>query len=65
MPYSYGYDANMIYFALLLPVLLFSLYAQVQVNGNFSRYSQMVNRRGLTGAQAAIKRERSITTSFS
>ena len=53
MPYSYGYDANMIYFALLLPVLLFSLYAQVQVNGNFSRYSQMVNRRGLTGAQAA------------
>ena len=53
MPYSYGYDANMIYFALLLPVLLFSLYAQAQVNGNFSRYSQMTNRRGLTGAQAA------------
>ena len=55
MPYySYGYEsANTIYFILLIPVLLLSLYAQAQVNGNFSKYSKVTNRRGLTGAQAA------------
>ena len=52
--YGYGYDsANLIYLILLIPVLLLSLYAQAAVSGNFSRYSKVTNRRGLTGAQAA------------
>ena len=52
--YGYGYDsANLVYLILLVPVLLLSLYAQAAVSGNFSRYSKVMNRRGLTGAQAA------------
>ena len=60
MPYySYGYAgygdffANNLYVLLLVPVLLLSLWAQVQVSGNFRRYSAVNNRRHLTGAQAA------------
>ena len=55
MPYySYGYySTDTIYFLCLIPVLLLSLYAQARVSGNFSRYSKVRNRRGLTGAQAA------------
>ena len=54
--YGYGYDsANLIYLILLVPVLLLSLYAQAAVSGNFSRYSKVTNRRGLTGAQAAAR----------
>ena len=59
MPYSYGYYsygdflANNIYFLLLIPVLILSVWAQFQVSGNFRRYSQVMNRRRLTGAQTA------------
>lgn len=61
MPYSYGYHyggygdflANNIYVLLLIPVLILSVWAQVQVSGNFRRYSAVQNRRRLTGAQAA------------
>ncbi len=56
MPYYYGYGeflANNIYCILLVPVLILSLWAQVQVSGNFQRYSAVNNRRRLTGAQAA------------
>lgn len=53
MPYYYYYGTDSIYFLLLIPVLLISVYAQVQVKSNFSRYSQVHNCRGLTGAQAA------------
>lgn len=61
MPYySYGYYggygdflANNIYCVLLIPVFLFSLWAQMQVSGNFKRYNAQNNRRRLTGAQAA------------
>ena len=60
MPYySYGYHgygdffANNIYVLLLIPVLLLSLWAQAQVSGNFRKYSGVMNRRHLTGAQAA------------
>lgn len=53
--YGYGgtYSADMIYFLLLIPILALSLWAQVQVSGNFRKYSQVRCRRGLTGAQAA------------
>jgi len=60
MPYySYnvgGYStflANNIYCILLIPILLFSLWAQMQVSGSFKRYSAVNNRRRITGAQAA------------
>lgn len=56
MPYYYGYGnflANNIYCILVLPVLFLSLWAQMQVSGNFRRYSAVNNRRRLTGAQAA------------
>lgn len=57
MPYYYrGYGdflANNIYFLLLIPVMLLSLWAQAQVSGSFNKYSKASNRRRLTGAQAA------------
>ena len=56
MPYYYGYGdflANNVYILLLIPVLILSVYAQIQVSGSFRRYSGVRNRRGLTGAQAA------------
>lgn len=61
MPYyGYGYYggygdflANNIYVLLLVPVLLFAFWAQMQVSGNFRRYNAVNNRRHLTGAQAA------------
>lgn len=61
MPYSYGYGyysygeflANNIYVLLLIPVFILSIWAQFQVSGNFRRYSQVMNRRRITGAQAA------------
>lgn len=58
MPYYYygGYGdflANNLYVLLLIPVLLLSLYAQIQVSSNFRRYNAHNNRRRLTGAQAA------------
>ncbi len=49
MPFYY----DSIYWIILIPVLLLSLYAQLQVSSSFSRYSKAANRRGVTGAQAA------------
>ena len=57
MPYYYGgygdFLANNLYVLLLIPVMLLSLWAQAQVSGNFNKYSQIPNRRRLTGCQAA------------
>lgn len=47
------YDA--IYWIVLIPVLLLSVYAQTQVSGSFKRYSKVKNRRRVTGAQAAYE----------
>ena len=47
----YGFDIY--YFILIIPALLFGLWAQSQVNNNFSKYSQIETMRGMTGAQAA------------
>lgn len=49
--YFYGIDVY--YLLLVLPAMLFSLWASVRVNGTFKRYSQMRNARGMTGADAA------------
>ena len=45
------YDTR--YWAMLLPVLLITIYAQCRVSANFNRYSKVTNLRRLTGAQAA------------
>lgn len=40
------------YFIIILPGFLLSMWAQSKVKGNFSKYSQVRNAAGLTGAQA-------------
>jgi hypothetical protein len=44
------YDSSII---LLIPAILFTMYAQAKVNGNFKKYSRVRTIRHLTGAQAA------------
>ena len=52
--YGYGgFLANNLYSILLIPIMLLSLWAQIQVNSSFKRFSAVTNRRRLTGAQAA------------
>ena len=51
MPFYYGYDWT--YFVLVLPTILFALWAQARVNSTFNKYSRVRNMRGMTGAQAA------------
>ena len=41
------------YVVLVLPAVLFSLWASRKVNRTFSRYQKVYNSRGLSGAQAA------------
>jgi len=54
MYYDYGYFlANNVYWILLIPVLLLSVWAQAQVSGSFRKYNARNNARRLTGAQAA------------
>ena len=51
---DYGaFLANNLYSILLIPIMLLSLWAQIQVNSSFKRFSAVTNRRRLTGAQAA------------
>ncbi len=47
----YYYDYT--YFLFMIPCLLLSLFCSYKVNSTFKKYSQVRNRRGLTGAQAA------------
>ena len=47
------YGLDIYYFILILPALLFGLWAQSQVNTNFQKYSKIGTMRGMTGAQAA------------
>ena len=51
MPFYYGFDIY--YLILIVPALLFGLWAQSQVNTNFQKYSKFGTMRGMTGAQAA------------
>ncbi|MGC2872709.1 zinc metallopeptidase [Ihubacter sp. rT4E-8] len=44
------YDTSII---ILIPAMIFALWAQAAVKSNFSRYSKVRNQIGLTGAQAA------------
>jgi Zn-dependent membrane protease YugP len=40
-------------FMLLIPAILFSLYAQYKVSSTFAKFSRVPNRRGMTGAEVA------------
>lgn len=44
---------DMTYIVLVLPAVIFALWASSHVNSTFSKYSQQFNSRRLTGAQAA------------
>lgn len=53
MPYyGYGYY-SFSYIIVLLPALLFGLYAQFKVNSTVRKYSEVRNSRGMTGAEVA------------
>lgn len=52
MPYFY-YGVDWTYFVLILPTLLFALWASAHVNSTFKKYSNIRNSRGMTGAEAA------------
>ena len=49
--YYYGFD--MTYILLVLPCLIFSLWASSSVKSTFAKYSQRRSCRGITGAEAA------------
>lgn len=51
MPYYYGFDWT--YLVIVLPCLILSMWASRSVNATFNRYSKVLSRRGLTGAEAA------------
>lgn len=40
-------------FIVLIPAMIFALWAQFKVNSTFKKYAKIHNRRGLTGAEAA------------
>lgn len=51
MYYGYGFDKY--YLMFVVPAFLFSLYAQFSVKGTFSKYSNYINSRAMTGAEMA------------
>ena len=53
MPYYYGYGFDMTYLVLVLPCILFSLWASCNVNSTFKKYANQFSSRGITGAEAA------------
>lgn len=63
MPYFGYYGIDMYYIVLVVPCLFLAFWAQGKVKSTFSRYEQVMNRRGLTGAQAAeaVLRQNGVT----
>ena len=57
------YGIDMYYIALVVPCIIFAFWAQARVKSTFNRYEQVLNRRGLTGAQAAeaVLRQNGVT----
>ena len=55
MGLGYFYGIDMTYIILVLPALIFAMYAQTKVNSTFNKYSTVGNRREYTGAQVARK----------
>ena len=52
-PMGYFYGIDMTYIMLVLPALIFAMYAQTKVNTTFSRYKTIANKHGYTGAEIA------------
>ncbi len=50
MPIGYYYDATVL---ILIPAIIFAMYAQFKVNSTYSKYSKYSNARGVTAAQVA------------
>ena len=51
---GYGfYYFDYTYFIFMIPALIVTMYAQFKVKSTFSKYSGIMTRRGMTGAQAA------------
>lgn len=50
---GYGYFAYYATGILLIPAIIFTLYAQMRVQASFKKYSRIRNHRNMTGAQAA------------
>lgn len=44
----------LLYLILMVPPLIFMIYAQFKVNSTYKKYSKVSNARGITGAQAAM-----------
>ena len=63
MPYFGYYGIDIYYIALVVPCIIFAFWAQARVKSTFNRYEQVLNRRGLTGAQAAeaVLRQNGVT----
>lgn len=53
MPINFLYGFDMYYFILVVPAIIFSIYAQNKVKGTYKKYSKIGNKKGLTGAQIA------------
>lgn len=47
------YGIDMAYIVLVLPAVLFTLWAQFNVNGTFKKYAKVATKRGMTGFDAA------------
>lgn len=45
--------SDVLYFLLLIPTMIFAIWAQVNVKRTFTKYSKVLSLRGITGAQAA------------
>jgi Zn-dependent membrane protease YugP len=50
--FGFGFDSTML---ILIPAIIFSIVAQIKVSMAFLKYSQVPNRRGITGAQVAAE----------
>ena len=53
MPYFGYYGIDMYYIVLVVPCIILAFWAQSKVKSTFNQYSQVINRRGMSGAQAA------------
>ncbi len=63
MPYYGFYGVDIYYIVLVIPCIILAFWAQSRVSSTFNRYSKVMNRRGLTGAQAAeaVLRQNGVT----
>ena len=52
-PFMYYYGIDMTYVVLVLPCVIFAMWASFRVNSTFKRYSKQLSFRRITGAEAA------------